>query len=137
MPLPDDPLDPSDPTPTPTPVSPSNYGTIVFDVNFTKQDAGSALDFTCYLNCYNVDDLRFSAYLFLDEVLVQVGTTNTILDNANSAAQQTMTLAAIVEGVGAGAHNTRLRIKNRETEGPLVVQAGSLIKITELRQGAR
>lgn len=116
---------------------PTSYGTIVFDMGFTKADAGSALDLTAYLNCYNQDDLRFSAYMFLDETLVQVGTTNAIFDSSNSQAQQTMTMVAIIEGIAAGAHNFKLRVKNRETEGPLVVQAGSLIKITELRQGGR
>jgi hypothetical protein len=129
---PDDPSNPGDGGGLPT-----SYGTIVFDLNFTKLDATSALDFTCYMNCYNQDDLRFSAYLFIDEVIYQVGTVNAPFDLSNSKGQQTMTMAAIVEGITAGAHNCRVRVKNRETEGPLVVQAGSLIKINELRQGAR
>lgn len=129
---PDDPTNPGNGGATPT-----SYGTIVFDLNFTKLDAASALDFTCYMNCYNQDDLRFSAYLFIDEVIYQVGTVNAVFDSTNSKGQQTMTLAAIVEGIAVGAHNCRVRVKNRETEGPLVVQGGSLIKINELRQGAR
>lgn len=116
---------------------PSSYGTIVFDFNFTKQDAASALDFIVYLNVYNLDDLQFGAFLFLDETLIQVGNNNFVFDKTNSKATGTMTLAGIFEGIAAGVHNCRLRVKNRETEGPLVVYAGSLIKITELRQGAR
>jgi hypothetical protein len=134
--LPDDPSNPGGGGGGTTP-PPSGYGTIVFDINFTKVDAASALDFTIYLNVYNQDDLRFSAYLFLDETLIQVGTTEAVFDNTNSKAQGTMTVASIVEGAGAGAHNLKIRIKNRETEGPLIVQAGSLVKITELRQGGR
>jgi hypothetical protein len=135
--LPDDPSDPGGGGGGGGTPPPSSYGTVVFDLNFTKLDASSALDITCYMNCYNQDDLRYSAYLFVDDQLLQVGTTNAVFDQQNSKAQQTMTLVAIIQGIPAGAHNCKLRVKNRETEGPLVVQAGSLIKITELRQGAR
>jgi alkyl hydroperoxide reductase subunit AhpF len=117
--------------------TPTTYGTIVFDKNFTKLDAASALDIIVYMNCSNVDDLRFSAYLFIDEVLQQVGSNNFLFDQSNSNAQGTMTLAAIIEGIAAGAHNCRVRVKNRETEGPLIVQGGSLLKISELRQAGR
>jgi hypothetical protein len=136
MVLPRNPDDPDDPGGGGG-AAPSGYGTPVFDKPFTKLDAASALDIIVYMNCSNVDDLRFSAYLFIDEVLQQVGTNNFLFDQSNSNAQGTMTLAAIVEGIGAGAHSCIVRVKNRETEGPLIVQPGSLLKISELRQAAR
>lgn len=136
--LPDDPGNPGEPGGTPgTPPPPSSYGTAVFEFPFTKADAESAVDITAYLNCYNQDDLRFSAYMFIDDTLVQVGTTNALYDQPGSQAQQTMTMVAILTGINAGPHNFQLRLKNRETEGPLIVMAGSLVKIAELRQGAR
>lgn len=117
--------------------APASYGTPVWDINFQKLDAGSGVELLAYLNCYNQDDLRFSAYMFVDDTLVQVGTVNALFDQSNSQAQMTMTVVQIVDGLSTGQHNFKLRVKNRETEGPLVVQAGSLVKITEVRQGGR
>ncbi|KQM23120.1 hypothetical protein ASE73_02535 [Sphingomonas sp. Leaf24] len=136
--LPDDPDDPGDGggggyTPPPA----SSYGTLIFNQAINKVDGDSALDITCYLNLYSTDDLRYSAYLFIDDELIQVGTTNAGYDGNPSRASGTMTVVAIREGVSAGAHTVSLRIKNRASNYPLDVQAGSLIKVCELRQGAR
>lgn len=119
------------------PAGPSSYGTVIFNRAINKLDAGSALDIIVYLNVYSADDLRFSGYIFVDDTLVQVGTTNATYDEANSRGQGTMTLVAIAEGVSAGAHTVSVRVKNRENEAPLDVLPGSIIKVAELRQAGR
>lgn len=136
--LPDDPDNPGDGggggyTPPPA----SSYGTLIFNQQITKLDDDSALDITCYLNVYSTDDLRYSAYLFIDNNLAQVGTTNNGFDGSTSRAQGTMTVVAIKEGVPKGAHTVSLRVKNRATNYALDIQAGSLMKVFELRQSAR
>jgi hypothetical protein len=135
--LPDDPVDPTSPgtgggggTPTP-----STYGTLVMSVPITKLDAASSLDVTVYLNCVGSDDLIFGSYLFVDDVLQQVGNTNQVYVGGNAAS--TMTMPAIISGIAAGARVVSLRVKNRETDGTLTIQAGSLMKVSELRQAAR
>lgn len=136
--LPDDPGDPGDGGGTggsPPPVA--SYGTLIFNKAMTKVDATSGLEILVYANLYCGDDLRFSGYLFVDDMLVQVGSTNAIYDNQNSQGQGTMTLVTIEDGIAAGPHTISVRVKNRDPGKPLHVLPGSILKITELRQAAR
>ena len=115
---------------------PSSYGTLIFSQPFNKKDASSALEVVVYLNCAATDDLRFSAYLFLDGTLIQIGTYNLIFDNNPSSAQGTITMPVIQDGVAAGNHTITLRVLNRD-HASLTIIAGSLIKASELRNAAR
>lgn len=111
----------------------SVVGTQIFNLLFVKKDASSILEVLVYANLASGDDLQLIGYLLLDGVVRQTSVANIILDTQNSKGQMPLTIPAFLTGVPAGSHSIAFSILNREPDSPLLVRAGTAIKISELR----
>lgn len=109
---------------------------VIFDINFTKQEASSLLEVLVYANLASVDDLIFTAYLSVDGITRQNCTVRMIFDLNNSQATMPVTIPMFQSGLPAGVHRITFSIINNEPDGPLTLQQGAVIKITELKSAS-
>lgn len=111
--------------------------TTIFELNFNKQEASSALEVLVYATISSPDDIQFNGYIVIDGVTQQVSTANIILDNSQSRGQIPLTPFAYIRNIAAGVHNIKFIMENTETDNvTLTVRSGATIKVTEYKQGA-
>ncbi len=108
----------------------------IFNVSFTKDLAGSAIEAICYGTFSSADDVGFDATAFIDGVQVQTGGVNLTFDGGSSAGKVMQTLFFFLEGLAAGSHTLTIEIVNNKTSAALVVQSGATLKLTEVKPGA-
>jgi uncharacterized membrane protein YgcG len=114
---------------------PYNVTTPILSYTFAKEDDESILELMMFARASSDDDLIFDADLLIDGALIQRATTKMILVNA-SASSPTYAFT-LVPGVPAGEHTVALSMINREGDaGPLRIDAGATLKVTEFRKGS-
>lgn len=117
---------------------PQNQTQAVFSLTFNKKDADSLVEIMVYGQFSTTDDIMFQ-YFFRIDGLTQTPTqrVNLILAGTGSNASMPLTPFAFLENLAVGNHTVEFMVKNTENQNrPLVVAAGAVMKVTELRKGA-
>lgn len=110
----------------------------VLSLVFVKEDTDSALEIQSFLNAKSPDDLQFDLTIQIDGMVMQgVPAVNLILDSRDSQAQTPITPFVFASGIAAGERTITIKVRNRESDNiNLTIQAGSTLKVVELRKGS-
>lgn len=111
-----------------------NATTTVAELDFVKDEASSTLKLNFFGSFQSADDLQFAGAFVIDNATsYSAGAVNIVLVGGN--ARMPITPFLYLEGISAGNHKVAFAATNQEEDNfPLIVKAGSVLEVTELKR---